>query len=429
MPVGVERDQASSNRPRSPDHDCSQLTDCSRDAVDGSGEPPQVIAILAIHLLGENMGTGGDRVLVEFGKRWGRSGRKVVVIAPATAPASLQSQTGAAARFVGATPFDRWTSSFAIPFAYFLRAIRGIPIVTGAGADVIYSGGDFICNVVPGVWAKLRSRRRPRLAVSIHHINANPFSRRGNSLLASAVSHGLQRMSFGLIRRYADIVFVLSEATKSQLVEHGFDPVRIVITGAGVDVARIDRSAAPASPRFDACFAGRLNPSKGIFDIPAIWRKVVDQLPDARLLVMGGGDEWRGKLESQIAHQGLEQHVTVAGFVPEDDFYPSMKGCRVFIAPSYEEGFNIALCEAMACGLPAVAYALPVYRELFGEGPTLVRAGGAGAMAREVIKLLTDEQYHRGRAAAAREAARRYDWQSVAATALAAIDSNSSPRT
>ena len=403
------------------------MTESTGHAVRRSVENRRIIAILAIHLLGENIGTGGDRMLVEFGKRWRRSGRKVVVIAPATAPASLQSQTGAAVRFVGATLFDRWTSSFAIPFIYFLRAIRSIPIVASAGADVIYSGGDFICNVLPGVWAKLRSPHRPRLAVSIHHVNANPFARHWNSMLASAVSYALQRTSFGLIRRYADIVFVLSDAMRSQLVEHGFDPARIVITGAGVDLVRIDRAAAPAAPQFDACFAGRLNPSKGIFDLPAIWRKVVEQLPDARLLVMGGSDEWRGKLRiSNRRQQGLERHITVAGFVPDNDYYPSIKGCRVFIAPSYEEGFNIALCEGMACGLPAVAYALPVYGELFGEGPMLAPIGDTGAMAREIVKLLTDQQHYRGRAAAAKDAARRYDWQRVAATALAAIDSDSS---
>ena len=364
-------------------------------------------------------------MLVELARLWGLSGRKVVVIAPATAPASLQSQTGADTRFVGATPFDRRPGLLAIPFAYFFRAIRGIPIVTNVEADAIYSGGDFICNVLPGVWAKLRSPHRPRLAVSIHHVNANPFARRGNSRLASVASYILQRLSFSLIKRHADTVFVLTGAVRSQLLKRGFDPAGIVITGAGVDIARIDRSAAPAAPQFDACFAARLNPSKGIFDLSAIWRKVVDQLPDARLLVMGGGDEWRGELESQIARQGLERHIIVAGFVPEDDYYPSIKGCRVFIAPSYEEGFGIALCEGMACGLPTVAYALPVYRELFGEGPTLAPTGDTGAMAREIVKLLTDQQHYRGRAAAAREAARRHDWQRVAATALAAIDSDS----
>ncbi len=240
------------------------------------------------------------------------------------------------------------------------------------------------------------------------------------------VSYVLQRLSFRLIKRHADIIFVLNGAVKSQLVDLGFEPERIVITGAGVDLERIDRAEAPAEPQFDACFAGRLNPTKGIFDLAPTWRKVVDQLPDAKLLVMGGGDEWRGALKSGIAGQGLEGHISVAGFVPDEDYHSSIKGCRVFIAPSYEEGFNIALCEGMACGLPAVAYSLSVYRELFGKGPTLVPTGDTDAMAREIVKLLTDRRYHGERAAAASESARRYDWQRVAATALTAIDSEMS---
>ena len=325
-----------------PRHDqvCTELTDIRPQSAHRPGGNDGVIAILAIHLLGENIGTGGDRVLVEMAKRWKRSGRDVVVIAPATAHRSLQSQTEASMRFVGTTLFDRYPGLFAIPFTFFFRAIRGIPIVARVGAGAIYSGGDFICNIVPGVWAKHRSPDSPKLAVSIHHVNANPFARHGNSIIASTVSYLLQRLSFLLIKRHADIVFVLSAAMKAWLSRHGFDPRRIVVTGAGVDITGIDRAVAPAAPRFDACFAGRLNPTKGIFDLPAIWRNVVDQLQNASLLVMGGGEEWRGELESQIASQGLDRHITVAGFVPESDYFALMKSCRVFIAPSYEEGFG-----------------------------------------------------------------------------------------
>ena len=366
-------------------------------------------------------------MLVEMAKRWKRSGRDVVVIAPATAHRSLQSQTGASMRFVGTTLFDRYPGLFAIPFTFFFRAIRGIPIVAREGAGTIYSGGDFICNIVPGVWAKHRSPDSPKLAVSIHHVNANPFARHGNSMIASAVSYLLQRLSFLLIKRHADIVFVLNKAMKEWLSGRGFDSSRIVVTGAGVDIAGIDRAVAPVAPRFDACFAGRLNPTKGIFDLPAIWRAVVDQIPNARLLVMGGGEEWRDKLESQIASQGLDRHISVAGFVPESDYFASMKSCRVFIAPSYEEGFGISLCEGMACRLPAVAYTLPVYTELFGDGPTFVPAGDTAAMAREITKLLTDRRCYDRRSAAARRSAVRHDWQRVATIALTAIDSADSP--
>ena len=97
----------------------------------------------------------------------------------------------------------------------------------------------------------------------------------------------------------------------------------------------------------------------------------------------------------------------------------------VSYAPSYEEGFNIAVCEAMACGMPAVAYCVArLPRAVWGGAYACSPTGDTDAMAREIVKLLTDQKHYGERAAAATQGRATVRLGVVSpATALAAIDS------
>ena len=69
-----------------------------------------------------------------------------------------------------------------------------------------------------------------------------------------------------------------------------------------------------------------------------------------------------------------------------------MKSCRVFVFPSHEEGWGIAISEAMACGLPVIAFDLPVYRFIFGDVIETVPMKDFESFSEKIIKLLDDEE-------------------------------------
>ena len=102
---------------------------------------------------------------------------------------------------------------------------------------------------------------------------------------------------------------------------------------------------------------GRLDATehwKGHNELIACWPRVVDAVPEARLLIVGGGtglDRIRGLCRASRAADRIE----VLGFVPEEEIEALFRRAHVFAMPSRQEGFGIAYIEAMRYGLPVIA--------------------------------------------------------------------------
>jgi glycosyltransferase involved in cell wall biosynthesis len=81
------------------------------------------------------------------------------------------------------------------------------------------------------------------------------------------------------------------------------------------------------------------------------------------------------------------------GIVSDYDKYQLYSRAKVFIFPSIFEGFGIAMTEAVAAGMPIVAWKIPVFEERFGHQSSnvrLVEAGKLTLFAHEAISALAD---------------------------------------
>jgi len=97
---------------------------------------------------------------------------------------------------------------------------------------------------------------------------------------------------------------------------------------------------------------GRLTAIKGHTDLLRAFVEVRRQLGDARLVVVGDGEE-RGALTGLSEELGLGEHVRFAGW--HDDVFGALSALDIFAFPSLNEGMGKALVEAMYMGLPCVA--------------------------------------------------------------------------
>jgi len=73
------------------------------------------------------------------------------------------------------------------------------------------------------------------------------------------------------------------------------------------------------------------------------------------LCFIGGRGPLRKKLEWQIGKLGLQDHIKLLGFIPNDEIPLWMNATDIFVLPSLSESFGIVQLEAMACGTPVVA--------------------------------------------------------------------------
>ena len=282
--------------------------------------------------------------------------------------------------------------------------------------EVVITVSDYFCDVVPALLMKRRSGTR--WIAWIHHKERKPAERPGNRVV-NEITWRMQEWSYRQIARHADQAWVLDSDAGDEIALRlkacGMQPERIRKMRNGIDLDALAKIPEPEK-KTDAVMIG-VRPNKGAFDIVPIWKEVQRLRPGTTLRLMGGM-AGEGPVLEQIRREGLSDVIEIFrpenGWLPSEAFFAKVKEARVFFAPSREEGWGIALCEAMACGLPVVAYDLPVYRRVYGEALASVPEGGYRAFAETVCSLLADPGRFEALQALGRRCAGRYDWDALA---------------
>jgi glycosyltransferase involved in cell wall biosynthesis len=172
----------------------------------------------------------------------------------------------------------------------------------------------------------------------------------------------------------------------------------------GVDLALF------APGRSEAGYAisvGRLSPEKGLDRLLEVWR----DLPDLPLHVVGGGrDEvlrdWRAR-----APRG----VFFRGYLASSDLADAYRGAAVAVFAPHGEEFGMAPLEAMACGVPVVAWREGGLQETVIDGETGYLVSDGVTFRQRVRLLLHDAERRYAFGEAARRRAEQFSWQKTAA--------------
>ncbi|MDZ8183632.1 MAG: glycosyltransferase [Nostoc sp. ChiSLP02] len=99
---------------------------------------------------------------------------------------------------------------------------------------------------------------------------------------------------------------------------------------------------------------GRMAKYKGYDKIIHALVKVRSHIPNVRFILVGKGDDLP-RIKDLIHSLNLEDCITIAGFVPDNELSDHYNLCDVFAMPSKGEGFGIVYLEALACGKPVLA--------------------------------------------------------------------------
>jgi glycosyltransferase involved in cell wall biosynthesis len=131
----------------------------------------------------------------------------------------------------------------------------------------------------------------------------------------------------------------------------------------------------------------RLEPTKGVADLPRLATLLG---PQTSFDVVGNGPRHvRDALARALADGGVAERVRLHGYVDEATLVDLYARANAFVSCSYEEGWGISLCEALAVGVPCAAYALPSYASVFGDLIATVPTGDVAALAGRIDDLLS----------------------------------------
>lgn len=222
---------------------------------------------------------------------------------------------------------------------------------------------------------------------------------------------------------------VPSSHTRDQLVEYGVPSDRVVVVPNGIDPEQFRRPDVESHPD-TVVTVGRLCRRKGQRFLVEAFDLVHRQWPTAELHLVGDGP-LLDDLQRLVEVRDLEEAVTFHGFVPEARKVRLLNEASVFVFGSRQEGFGIAVLEAMAAGTPVVARELPVYRDFFEEGRNGYLVGDSAAEFAAVVGALLESDERRREIRSANLAtADRFSWnrtvERMEATLEAATERQSS---
>ncbi|MGI6206845.1 MAG: glycosyltransferase family 4 protein [Anaerolineae bacterium] len=161
-------------------------------------------------------------------------------------------------------------------------------------------------------------------------------------------------------------------------------------------------------------YLGRLVASKGVLSLLESAAPLLRTKPDVRLLVVGDGP-LRPMITRKVEELALEDRVRLVGAVPWAETPAYLNAMDVFAFPSYTEAFGLALLEALACGLPAVARESAGTREIVREGRNGFLVRGDDELRRRLEDLVEDAELRHRLAGQARAAAEtEFGWARAA---------------
>jgi glycosyltransferase involved in cell wall biosynthesis len=319
--------------------------------------------------------SGGDLHIVEVAARWARR-LKVAIAMPRWAYELHADQLrGVQLVPTGLTEKAPPRSLAGASVRYMLRSFSKL----GASPALVVAASHYPYDLIPA-WIISRRRNRP-LVVYLFHL-ASTFRKSGPR--AAAVS-AWESQAIRLMGRAA-LVLADNDAVVDELVARGIPRARISRTwNASTDQPK---GLVETRTTNEVVYCHGISDTKGWQDLLVIGVRLRERCPGAVLRVLGDGPR-RKTLERMVEDAHLAEIVRVEGYVDEETKWRALLRAVAFISPSREEGWGIAVGEALDAGAPVICYDLPVYREVHGEHRLrLVPRGDPDAFADAVVDVV-----------------------------------------
>ena len=291
------------------------------------------------------------------------------------------------------------------------------------GLPYVESDGSRWRHLPKIVWKLLRAIRKEGFdIVHLHMVHATiiggfilPFARPARVIVSKHYTYGVLRkpvlkaLDVRATNRM-DRVIGVSRYVEAEVRRHGAPPENTLVIHNGSDLVALDRRSAE-SPLTRAGglllgSVGNLHPRKGHeFAIRAM-PEILQNFPAARLVIIGEGPE-RPRLEALVRSLGVGDAVSLMGF--QENVPAVLKQLDVYVHPSVEEPFGIAILEAMAARKAVVASQVEGIPEIVVDGVTgiLVPPREHGAIANAVCRLIGDASARKQMGIAGRERVER----------------------
>jgi glycosyltransferase involved in cell wall biosynthesis len=294
--------------------------------------------------------------------------------------------------------FERWTMSLELaPFAL----------------DVLHSP-DFI----PPTWTRCPS------VITMHDLAFLLYPR--FLTRESARYYG----QVDLAARHADHIIAVSESTKRDTIRLLGVPeskITVIYEAAHPLFAplEIEQAHAFVQARYNLpanfiLFVGTIEPRKNLPTLLRAFKRLRENYKAEAVLAIAGKRGWLvEEVDQVIAELQLGNAVRFLGGVQNEELVHLYNAARLFVLPSFYEGFGLPPLEAMACGTPVIVSNVSSLPEVVGDAGLLIAPDDVEELAVAMSRVLTDDKLRREMRDKGLVRAQTFSWQRAARETLA----------
>lgn len=206
----------------------------------------------------------------------------------------------------------------------------------------------------------------------------------------------------------ADLIVAVSENTKRDLMDiYGIPPekIKVIYPGVGTDACELRNKKENY-----ILYLANLEPRKNILGLIDAYERVETDLD----LVIAGFGKYKGTIKRRIRVSSKRQKIRLAGYVKESEKARLIYESRLFVYPSFYEGFGFPPLEAQLLGVPVVASLTSSMSEVLGDSAILVNPYNSAEIAQAVGEVLNNQELREKLVQKGWENVKRFSWQKTA---------------
>lgn len=234
----------------------------------------------------------------------------------------------------------------------------------------------------------------------------------------------------------ADLLLAISEHTKNEAIEHLSFPSNKVVNILGAadpHFKKINLTLKQISEvhnryrlvRPFVMYTGGIDFRKNIEGLISSYIRLPIEIRRAHQLaiVCKVLDVERDLLMNLAIKEGLSfDELIITGFVPEQDLVVLYNTCKLFIFPSWHEGFGLPVLEAMSCGAPVIAANKTSLPEIVGRSDAMFDPHDINSITSKMAQSLTDIDFRASLVLSGIEQTKLFSWSNTGKAAIDAFE-------
>ncbi len=245
----------------------------------------------------------------------------------------------------------------------------------------------------------------------------------------NSASHYVHKLFLPKITKNADLIVANSEHTKKDLVKYypnAKGKTEVVYLGKEPQFVPIENPAVLEKYKITQpylLFVGTLEPRKNLVHLVKAFEELKNNIVTPLQLVFAGKMGWDSEeLKKTIADSNHKSDIIVTGYVERAELPVLYSMAKVFVYPSFYEGFGLPVLEAMSCGTPVVSSNTSSLPEVGGAASLYFAPTDVNALVAHLKNLLEEEVLYNKHKRLATEEAKKFSWEKAGREMIALLD-------